>query len=98
MSEFAREILIGTVTTIVGSLLGSLGTIVAFRGSLIRLEERLASLTLKVGELKTTAEKASRDANRAWEAIREMTGYAKGVTGEVPKFVKRDSGEGPSNG
>jgi len=93
MNEFAREITIAIVSSLFGALLGSLGTIAAFRVTLVRLETRFDSWQREMGRIDEKAEKASTDANRAWAAVRGLDGFVKGQTGEVPRYEPRDSGE-----
>ena len=87
--------------TVIGIVLSSvisiLGTLAAKQRKEGRDEQRLVDLAKSVGALEAKSEKFMVDLNRVGQIVREMRlvlGIA-GQTGEVPKFVPRDSGEGP---
>lgn len=88
-----NEVLLVLLGSVAGALLGSLTTVVLFSGRLVRIETQMESVLLGQGEIKKDAAKASTDAQRAWNAIRGVEGYAAGRTGEVPKWSPRTTGE-----
>jgi len=96
MSEFAREILIGTIGTVIGSLLGSLGTIAVFRGEIIGLARGSIAMAKDIERVERVAAKAGDDANKAWSRFRELKIVVKERTEEHPRYESRDSGEGPA--
>lgn len=95
MSEVAREILIGSLGSLLGALFGSLGTIATFGSRISNVEARETARDAKIGEVDTVAKKACVDANRAWVAFRELRVVVKERTEEHPRYDSRDSGEGP---
>jgi len=88
--------------TVVGIVLSSvisiLGTLAAKQRKEGRDEQLLIDLVAKMGALEAKSDKFMVDLNRVGTIVREMRvvlGIA-GQTGEVPRFVPRDSGEGPA--
>ena len=89
--------LITLSAVVVSSVISILGTLALKQRQAGRDEQLLIDLTKKVAILEAKDEKLTTDLNRVGQIVREMRvvlGIA-GQTGEVPRFVPRDSGEGP---
>ena len=88
--------------TVIGIVLSSvisiLGTLAAKQRKEGRDEQLLIDLTKDVAVLEAEGKKLKNDIDSIGGRVREMRvvlGIA-GQTGEVPKYVPRDSGEGPA--
>lgn len=89
--------LFAVIGIVLSSVISILGTLAAKQRKEGRDEQLLIDLAKQVAVLEAKDEKLVVDLNRLGQIVREMRvvlGIA-GQTGEVPRFVPRDSGEGP---